>query len=54
MESKESTPVRVELTDEQKAKLNPSANKDSNAAEYEVEELEERIAPVAFTPIADV
>jgi hypothetical protein len=49
MDSKENT-VRIELTEEQKAKVRAATGKDASAVEFDVEELEERIAPVAFVP----
>jgi hypothetical protein len=36
---------RIELTPEQKAKLQNATGKDAEAVELSVEELEERIAP---------
>jgi uncharacterized small protein (DUF1192 family) len=38
--------VRNELTPEQKAKIRAATEKDAQAVELSVEELEERIAPV--------
>jgi uncharacterized small protein (DUF1192 family) len=38
--------VRNELTPEQKAKIRPATEKDAEAVELSVEELEERIAPM--------
>jgi uncharacterized small protein (DUF1192 family) len=38
--------VRNELTPEQKAKIRAATEKDAEAVELSVEELEERIAPV--------
>jgi hypothetical protein len=43
-------PVRVELTPEQKASIRNMTGKDVEAVELSVEELEARIAPIAFTP----
>jgi hypothetical protein len=40
--------VRIELTDEQKQRLREITGRDANAIEFSVQELEERIAPVAF------
>jgi uncharacterized small protein (DUF1192 family) len=40
--------VRNELTPEQKAKIRPATEKDAEAVELSVEELEERIAPMKF------
>jgi uncharacterized small protein (DUF1192 family) len=39
------SPVRIELTPEQKAKISALTGKDAEAVELSVEELEERIAP---------
>lgn len=38
-------PVRIELTDEQRAQLKNATGKNAEALEFSVEELEERIAP---------
>jgi len=38
--------VRNELTPEQKAKIRATTEKDADAVELSVEELEERIAPM--------
>jgi uncharacterized small protein (DUF1192 family) len=38
-------PVRIKLTDEQKAAVRNATGKDAEALELSVEELEERIAP---------
>lgn len=40
------SPVRIELTPEQKAKISAITGKDAEAVELSVEELEERIAPM--------
>lgn len=49
MESKnQKDTVRIELTDEQKQRLREITGRDANAIEFSVQELEERIAPVAF------
>lgn len=45
MERKETSPVRIELTEEQKAKIREATGKDATAIELTAEELEERIAP---------
>lgn len=37
--------IRIELTPEQKAKVRPATEKDTQVVELSVEELEERIAP---------
>jgi len=38
-------PVRIQLTDEQRAQLKKTTGKDAEAIELSVSELEERIAP---------
>jgi hypothetical protein len=38
-------PVRINLTDDQKAQIRKQTGKDAEAVEFSVEELEERIAP---------
>lgn len=38
---------RIELTPDQKAKVRAATGKDAEAVELSLEELEERIAPVA-------
>jgi hypothetical protein len=38
-------PVRLELTEEQKAQVKAATGKDARAIELNVEELEQRIAP---------
>ena len=38
-------PVRINLTDDQKAQIRKQTGKDADAVELSVEELEERIAP---------
>jgi hypothetical protein len=43
-------PVRLELTNEQKAQVKAATGKDARAIELNVEELEQRIAPVKVTP----
>jgi hypothetical protein len=39
-------PVRITLTDDQKAQIRRQTGKDAEAVEFSVEELEQRIAPV--------
>ena len=43
-------PVRIKLTDEQKAAVRNATGKDAEALELSVEELEERIAPAKLSP----
>ena len=43
-------PVRIKLTDEQKAAIRNVTGKDAEALELTVEELEERIAPALARP----
>ena len=43
-------PVRLELTEDQKAQVKAATGKDARAIELNVEELEQRIAPVKVTP----
>jgi len=45
--SERQNPVRIELTEEQKQKVREQTGKDAAAIEFEAEELEERIAPIA-------
>jgi uncharacterized small protein (DUF1192 family) len=45
---KENETVRLELTPEQKQLIKKQTGKDADAVELSVQELEERIAPVAF------
>ena len=45
MAEKKKDTVRLELTDEQKAKIRETTGKDASAIELSAEELEERIAP---------
>jgi hypothetical protein len=40
--------VRIELTEEQRKKLQQITGKDASAVEFTAEELEERIAPTKF------
>ena len=42
--------VRIELTQEQKAKVREVTGKDVDAVELSAEELEERIAPTVAKP----
>ena len=39
-------PVRINLTEEQRAQIRSQTGKDAEAVELSVDELEERIAPV--------
>jgi hypothetical protein len=43
-------PVRITLTDDQKAQIRSQTGKDAEAVEFSVEELEDRIAPVTKKP----
>jgi len=43
-------PVRIKLTDEQKAAVRNATGKDAEALELSVDELEERIAPATLSP----
>jgi hypothetical protein len=47
----EQKPVRLELTDEQKAQVKAATGKDARAIELNVEELEARIAPTKVKPL---
>jgi hypothetical protein len=38
-------PVRISLTEDQKAEIRRQTGKDAEAVEFSVEELEDRIAP---------
>jgi len=38
-------PVRIKLTEDQKAQIRSQTGKDADVVEFSVEELEERIAP---------
>jgi hypothetical protein len=38
-------PIRINLTDDQKAQIRKQTGKDADTVEFSVEELEERIAP---------
>ena len=42
--------IRLELTEEQKAQVKAATGKDARALELNVEELEERIAPMKKKP----
>jgi hypothetical protein len=48
MTEQKKTPVRIQLTEEQRAKLREETGQDAAALEISAEELEERIAPVTF------
>ncbi len=39
-------PIRINLTDEQKAQIRSQTGKDAEAVEFSVDELEDRIAPM--------
>jgi uncharacterized small protein (DUF1192 family) len=39
-------PVRITLTEDQKAQIRRQTGKDAEAVEFSVEELEQRIAPL--------
>jgi hypothetical protein len=43
-------PVRISLTEEQKAQIRAQTGKDAEAVEFSVDELEDRIAPIAKFP----
>jgi hypothetical protein len=43
-------PVRINLTEEQKAEIRRQTGKDAEAVEFTVDELEERIAPTGKYP----
>ena len=43
-------PVRINLTEDQKAQIRSQTGKDAEAVEFSVEELEDRIAPIAAKP----
>jgi hypothetical protein len=43
--SEQKKQVRIELTDEQRRKIQAETGKDAAAIEFSAEELEERIAP---------
>ena len=45
MTDKKKTPVRVVLTEEQRKQIQSETGRDAEAVEFNVEELEERIAP---------
>jgi uncharacterized small protein (DUF1192 family) len=46
MDKNEKKIVRIDLTDEQKAKVKEQTGKNAEAVELSVQELEERIAPM--------
>jgi SH3-like domain-containing protein len=48
--SKNSEPVRIVLTDEQKAQIKDATGKEASAIELSAEELEERTMPAKVTP----
>ena len=41
-------PVRINLTEEQRAQIRSQTGKDAEAVELTVDELEQRIAPVGY------
>ena len=43
-------PVRISLTEDQKAQIRRQTGKDAEAVEFSVEELEDRIAPLTRKP----
>ena len=43
-------PVRINLTEDQKAQICRQTGKDAEAVEFSVEELEDRIAPITSVP----
>ena len=47
-------PVRLELTEEQKAQVKAATGKDARAIELNVEELEQRIAPKSVFPTTPI
>jgi hypothetical protein len=47
----EQNPIRIELTEEQRAQVKAATGKDAPALELNAEELEERIAPIAKFPL---
>lgn len=47
MQDRKKNPVRIDLTEEQKQRIREQTGKDAAAIEFTVEELEERIAPIA-------
>jgi len=51
MEKKQA--VRIELTSDQKQQILEATGKDASAIELTVEELEERVSPRAWKPMAD-
>jgi uncharacterized small protein (DUF1192 family) len=48
--SKQNEQVRIKLTEEQKAEVRKATGKTAEAIELSVQELEERIAPMAAFP----
>jgi len=45
--SKQEKTVRIELTEEQKKAVREQSGQDASSIEFTVEELEDRIAPIA-------
>jgi hypothetical protein len=45
MDRDKKEPIRIELTEEQRKKIQETTGKDAEAVEFQVEELEDRIAP---------
>ena len=48
--SQEGDPIRIELTDEQKAKIKDATGKDASAIEFTAEDLESRAMPRKISP----
>jgi hypothetical protein len=48
MTERKKNQVRIDLTEEQKEKIRQTTGKDAAAIEFTVEELEERVAPIAL------
>lgn len=48
MSTNEKSSVRIELTEEQRKNLKEQTGADASAIEFDVEELEERIAPTTL------
>ncbi|MGQ0562047.1 MAG: hypothetical protein ACT443_09260 [Gemmatimonadota bacterium] len=53
MDKQKRNTVRIELTEEQRKKIQKETGRNASAIEFGAEELEERIAPVSFNPAAD-
>lgn len=51
MSDKQKSPVRIELTEEQRRQVQSETGKDATAIEFAAEELEDRIAPCTFTEV---